>query len=72
MKALLPMVSLLWLALYPPAGVLAQDPVEQGVRVGITYTPGMRPGMLVLGGPARERLDSARAILRSDLEPARG
>jgi TolB protein len=68
MKALLPIVSLLWLALYPPAGLLAQDPVEQGVRVGITYTPGMRPGMLVLGGPARERLDSARTILRRDLE----
>ena len=67
MKAPLPIVLLL-LALSPPAGVLAQDPVEQGVRVGITYTPGMRPGMLVLGGPVRERLDSARAILRRDLE----
>jgi len=49
----------------------AQDtipPVEQGVRLGITYTPGMRPGMLVLSGPRREFLDSVRAILQRDLE----
>ncbi len=49
----------------------AQDslpPVEQGVRLGITYTPGMRPGMLVLGGPPREMLDSVRTILQRDLE----
>ncbi len=51
-----------------PAQVSAQDPVEQGVRLGITYTPGMRPGMLVLGGPPRERLDSARTIIQRDLE----
>ncbi len=43
-------------------------PIEQGVRVGITYTPGMRPGMLVLGGPRLELLDSARAILARDLD----
>jgi len=49
----------------------AQDsipPIEQGVRLGITYTPGMRPGMLVLGGPPTEMLDSVRTILRRDLE----
>ena len=59
------------------AGVLgtsalpAQDtipPMERGVRLGITYTPGTRPGMLVLGGPHRELLDSVRAILRRDLD----
>jgi len=52
-------------------GVLAQDsipPIEQGVRLGITYTPGMRPGMLVLGGPSRGMLDSVRTILQRDLE----
>ncbi|MFQ5702515.1 MAG: hypothetical protein ACE5HT_00670 [Gemmatimonadales bacterium] len=51
--------------------VVAQDtipPIEQGVRLGITYTPGMRPGLLVLGGPHRELQDSARAILRRDLD----
>jgi len=51
-----------------PARLSAQDPVEQGVRLGITYTPGMRPGMLVLGGPQRERLDSVRTIIQRDLE----
>jgi TolB protein len=51
--------------------IRAQDsipPIEQGVRLGITYTPGMRPGMLVLGGPQIEMLDSVRTILRRDLE----
>ncbi len=58
------------LALTLVAGqVLAQDPpVEQGVRIGITYTPGLRPGMLVLGGTYGERLDSIRAIVARDLE----
>ncbi len=58
----------LWFAL-TPRFALAQDTprVEEGVRLGITYTPGMRPGMLVLGGPRRELLDSVRAILQRDL-----
>jgi len=42
-------------------------PVE-GVRVGITYTPGLRPGLLVLGGPQQELLDSVRAIVERDLD----
>ncbi len=49
----------------------AQDtipPVDQGVRIGITYTPGVRPGMLVLGGAATPFLDSVRAILERDLD----
>jgi TolB protein len=53
------------------AGAKAQDsipPIEQGVRLGITYTPGMRPGMLVLGGSPRAMLDSVRTILQRDLE----
>ncbi len=52
-------------------GAKAQDsipPIEQGVRLGITYTPGMRPGMLVLGGSPRAMLDSVRTILQRDLE----
>ncbi len=60
------------LAAFLAGPVLAQDtlrpPVEQGVRVGITYTPGLRPGMLVLGGPRRELLDSVRAIVGRDLD----
>ncbi|MDH3455866.1 MAG: hypothetical protein OER90_03410 [Gemmatimonadota bacterium] len=54
-----------------PVTASAQDPVppiDQGVRIGITYTPGVRPGLLVLGGPQTELLDSIRQILRRDLE----
>ncbi len=57
--------------LSPLSPLLAQDtipPVEQGVRIGITYTPGTRAGMLVLGGTETVRLDSVRAILRRDLD----
>jgi TolB protein len=45
----------------------AQDTtrVEQGVRVGVEYQPGVRPGLVVLPGPG---LDSARAIVRRDLD----
>jgi TolB protein len=52
------------------APVRAQDtiPPTEGVRVGITYTPGLRPGLLVLGGPRRELLDSVRAIVQRDLD----
>jgi len=48
----------------------AQDtiPPREGVRVGITYQPGVRPGLLVLEGPGEEWLDSVRTILRRDLE----
>jgi TolB protein len=55
----------------PLAPLRAQDtvpPVEQGVRVGITYTPGLRPGLMVLGGPREEVLDSIRTILQRDLD----
>jgi TolB protein len=51
------------------APALAQvAPPQEGVRVGITYQPGVRPGLLVLEGPADARLDSIRTILRRDLE----
>lgn len=49
----------------------AQDtipPAEQGVRIGITYTPGTRPGLLVLGGLRAAALDSVRAIVGRDLD----
>lgn len=61
----------LGLAAVAPLPVVAQDtipPAEQGVRVGITYTPGVRPGMLVLGGHRDATLDSIRAILARDLD----
>jgi TolB protein len=59
---------LLLLAAFPLAGVLAaQDTTraEEGVRVGVDYRPGVRPGLVVLPGPG---LDSVRAIVRRDLD----
>jgi TolB protein len=45
----------------------AQDTtrVDQGVRVGVDYRPGVRPGLVVLPGFG---LDSVRAIVRRDLD----
>jgi TolB protein len=50
------------------AGPLAaQDTtrVDEGVRVGVDYSPGVRPGLVVLPGPG---LDSVRGIIRRDLD----
>ena len=47
----------------------AQDTsaIDRGVRIGIVYRPGVRPGLVVLPGrPAA--LDSVRAILSRDLD----
>ena len=48
-------------------GAVAQDTTKayEGVRVGINYTPGARPGLVVIPGPG---LDSVRAIVRRDLD----
>ena len=45
----------------------AQDTTKayEGVRVGINYTPGARPGLVVIPGAG---LDSVRAIVRRDLD----
>ena len=51
-----------WLAAAPLA---AQDPIDRGVRVGITYTAGTRPRLVILPGAG---LDSVRAILQRDLD----
>ncbi len=50
------------------APLAAQDTaaIDRGVRVGIIYRPGVRPGFVVL--PAAAELDSARAILARDLD----
>ncbi len=48
--------------------LVAQDsvpPVDQGVRVGIEYTPGIRPRLVVFPGPG---FDSVRSILQRDLD----
>jgi TolB protein len=59
-----------WLLLAVPAVAHGQDtvPPREGVRVGITYQPGVRPGMLVLSGAPGERVDSLRAIVARDLD----
>jgi TolB protein len=52
-----------------PARLVAQDTsaIDRGVRIGIVYRPGVRPGLVVLPGrPAA--LDSVRAIVARDLD----
>ena len=54
------------LAVLPPCRLAAQDSVPpEAVRVGITYTPGVRPGVVMLPGNG---LDSVRAIVARDLD----
>jgi TolB protein len=65
-----PLVCLTALALLAPLFATrgaAQDTtkVNEGVRVGVEYQPGVRPGLVVLPGSG---LDSARAIVRRDLD----
>jgi len=57
------------LAVYPSSRLAAQDTsaVDRGVRIGLTYRPGVRPGMVVLPGRGAV-LDSVRAILARDLD----
>ena len=51
------------LLLLAGAPLLAQDTL--GVRLGITYTAGTRPGLVILPSAG---LDSVRAILARDLD----
>jgi TolB protein len=65
-----PLACLTAIALLAPllsTGAAAQDTtrVNEGVRIGVEYQPGVRPGLVVLPGPG---LDSARAIVRRDLD----
>ena len=54
------------LAHWPSGPLAAQDSVPpEAVRVGITYTPGVRPGVVMLPGNG---LDSVRAIVARDLD----
>jgi TolB protein len=47
--------------------LMAQDTtrVDEGVRIGVDYTPGMRPGLVVVPGYG---IDSVRAMVRRDLD----
>jgi len=51
----------------PPARLPAQDTntIDRGVRIGIVYRPGVRPGMVML---PRKGLDSVRAMVVRDLD----
>ena len=58
------------LSVYPSTRLAAaQDTsaIDRGVRIGIIYRPGVRPGMVVLPGRG-PTLDSVRAILARDLD----
>jgi TolB protein len=59
----------LLLPVYPSTRLLSQDTsaIDRGVRIGIIYRPGVRPGFVLLprqGGG----LDSTRAIIARDLD----
>jgi TolB protein len=58
---------LVFLALASVEVVLAQDTskVNEGVRIGVDYHPGVRPGLVVLPGSG---VDSIRAIVQRDLD----
>ncbi|HEY3012779.1 MAG TPA: hypothetical protein VGJ36_08540, partial [Gemmatimonadales bacterium] len=48
-------------------GLAAQDTtrVNEGVRIGVDYSPGVRPGLVVVPGAGA---DSVRAMVRRDLD----
>src|ERR1017187_10140247 len=51
-----------------PSAVLSQDTsVTRGIRIGLTYAPGTRPGVLIVpvSGP---NADSVRVVLARDLD----
>jgi TolB protein len=50
-----------------PAASQDTSAVDRGVRIGIVYKPGVRPGLALVPGP-RGPLDSVRAILMRDLD----
>ncbi len=62
-------VALACLGLGPALPLVAQDTsaIDRGVRIGIVYKPGVRPGLALVPGPAGP-LDSVRAILLRDLD----
>lgn len=49
------------------APLVAQDTTTRGVRIGLTYDPGTKPGVVVLPGRG-VGADSIRAILQRDLD----
>ncbi|OLB07330.1 MAG: hypothetical protein AUH22_02070, partial [Gemmatimonadetes bacterium 13_2_20CM_1_70_33] len=62
-------LAALSLAVVAPVRLTAQDTsaVDRGVRIGILYRPGVRPGIVVLTGRA-PGLDSLRTIMARDID----
>src|SRR5205807_8817061 len=62
-------LTALSLAVVAPVRLRAQDTsaVDRGVRIGILYRPGVRPGIVVLTGRAPAR-DSVRAMMARDID----
>ncbi len=59
------------LAVVPTCRLASQDTssIDRGVRIGIIYRPGVRPGLVMLPRPgAGQGLDSVRAIVARDLD----
>jgi len=54
-------------ALLVAAPLVAQDTTSRGVRIGLTYDPGTKPGVVVLP-VSGARGDSIRAIVQRDLD----
>ena len=54
-------------ALLVAAPLVAQDTTSRGVRIGLTYDPGSKPGVVVLP-VSGARGDSIRAIVQRDLD----
>ena len=59
----------LTLAVYPSSRLIAQDTsaIDRGVRIGIIFRPGVRPGLVMLPRKG-QGLDSVRAIVARDLD----
>lgn len=64
-RRILLLAAAVGLALAPGRRLAAQDSIPESVRVGITYTPGVRAGLVVLPGNG---IDSVRAIIARDLD----
>jgi TolB protein len=63
------LLTLVALSGYPSIRLSAQDTsaIDRGVRIGIVYRPGVRPGVVVLPGH-QAALDSARTMVIRDLD----
>jgi TolB protein len=65
MRRIALVLGLVALAVSPSRRLAAQDSTPEAVRVGINYTPGVRPGVVFLPGNG---LDSVRAIIARDFD----